>query len=264
MQEVPAIPKKRKNDQQGYIFRGIDDIYPATNELFSKHGVTNTCDIVEKTFERLPGRNGGSILSCALTVRWEFVAQDGSSIALTTIGLGMDSGDKAANKAMTASHKYALIQLLHLPTEEYKDVENDSPEVIEQQAAKQAGIAKIKAVREEINRKLPTHGSQLDAVPIVLEYLDKEEKIKNELKKIGATIKTEKHDIVLFDHKNTDHVDRLERYLASKKYDLRNMEMLIAVLDKKPLSNVTVLVDKFFEEIKNHPKTTDRDILNIF
>jgi hypothetical protein len=41
----------------------------------------------------------------------------------------MDSGDKAANKAMAVGHKYALLQALAIPTTEPKDPENDSHEV---------------------------------------------------------------------------------------------------------------------------------------
>jgi hypothetical protein len=46
------------------------------------------------------------------------------------IGEGMDSGDKASNKAMAVAHKYAIIQVFAIPTEDDKDPENDSHEVV--------------------------------------------------------------------------------------------------------------------------------------
>ncbi len=42
---------------------------------------------------------------------------------------GMDSGDKASNKAMSAAHKYALLQVFCIPTEEPKDSENEHHEI---------------------------------------------------------------------------------------------------------------------------------------
>ena len=40
----------------------------------------------------------------------------------------MDSGDKASNKAMAAAMKYAICQILCIPTEEIKDPDGESPE----------------------------------------------------------------------------------------------------------------------------------------
>jgi hypothetical protein len=42
------------------------------------------------------------------------------------IGEAMDSGDKSANKAMSAAQKYALLQVFCIPTEEPKDTENET------------------------------------------------------------------------------------------------------------------------------------------
>jgi hypothetical protein len=39
----------------------------------------------------------------------------------------MDSGDKGANKAMSAAHKYALVQALCMATDEKIDTENETP-----------------------------------------------------------------------------------------------------------------------------------------
>ncbi len=41
----------------------------------------------------------------------------------------MDSGDKSANKAMSAAYKYALMQVFCIPTDEPKDTENETHEV---------------------------------------------------------------------------------------------------------------------------------------
>jgi len=47
----------------------------------------------------------------------------------------MDSGDKAANKAMAVAHKYALLQAFCIPTEDVKDPETNHHEVAEEKKA---------------------------------------------------------------------------------------------------------------------------------
>jgi hypothetical protein len=53
-----------------------------------------------------------------LTVKHHFVTTDGSEVVSTTIGEGMDSGDKASNKAMSIAFKYACFEVFCIPTEE--------------------------------------------------------------------------------------------------------------------------------------------------
>ena len=39
MNELDAISKSRRNQQQGYAFRGIEDIYNSLHPLCAKHGL---------------------------------------------------------------------------------------------------------------------------------------------------------------------------------------------------------------------------------
>jgi hypothetical protein len=59
-------------------------------------------------------------------MKYTFYAKDGSSISAVVIGEGMDSGDKASNKAMAVALKYALLQVFCIPTEDTKDPDADS------------------------------------------------------------------------------------------------------------------------------------------
>ena len=43
---------------------------------------------------------------------------------------GMDSGDKATNKAMSIAFKYACFQVFCIPTEEMQDPDADTPDPI--------------------------------------------------------------------------------------------------------------------------------------
>lgn len=128
MAEVGAIEKTRTNHQQGYAFRGIDDVYSALQLLLAKHGVFYTPKVINQVREERESVNKKLLIYTVLTVEFRFFADDGSSIEVVTVGEAMDSGDKSANKAMSAALKYAVIMLFCIPTREDNDTENQSPE----------------------------------------------------------------------------------------------------------------------------------------
>lgn len=131
MGEVGAIAKGRTNKEQGYAFRGIDDLYAALQGPLSAAGVFFAPEIISvERGERLT--KSGTLMSVTLlTVSFTFYADDGSTVKVTTVGEGADSGDKSANKAMSAALKYALLQLFCIPTQDPdEDTENASPEFV--------------------------------------------------------------------------------------------------------------------------------------
>ena len=146
MGEVGAIKKDRANSQQGYKFRGIDDVYFAVHDLFVKHGVFSVPTVESDRTEERTTKNGSALIYRVLKIRYEFFARDGSSISATVIGEGMDSGDKASNKAMSVAHKYAILQLLAIPTEDTVDPEVDSHDVVPKQAETSKEYIDLKGV----------------------------------------------------------------------------------------------------------------------
>jgi hypothetical protein len=127
--EVGSISKDRKNAQQGYNFRGVDDVYHALQLVMAKHGVISIPTVLSEKSEERTTKSGGGLIYRILTIKYTFYASDGSSLESVVIGEGMDSGDKASNKAMSVADKYALIQAFKIPTADAKDPENDSHEV---------------------------------------------------------------------------------------------------------------------------------------
>lgn len=121
-----AISKDRRNQQQGFNFRGIDDVYNALHPLLAKHGVFSTTEVILERTEERQTKSGGNLIYRILTVKFTFYAGDGTHVESVIIGEGMDSGDKASNKAMAIAHKYALLQLLAIPTEDAKDPDSES------------------------------------------------------------------------------------------------------------------------------------------
>jgi len=129
MADISAIGKDRKNTQQNYAFRGIDDVYNAVHDVFAKHKVFTTSEILSEASEERETKSGGNLIYRILKIRYRFWAEDGSSVVSEVIGEGMDTGDKASNKAMAVAHKYLILQALCIPTDEPKDPENEHHEV---------------------------------------------------------------------------------------------------------------------------------------
>lgn len=128
MQDVGAIGKDKKNQQQGFSYRGIDDVLNHMQPLLAKHKVFVMPEVLEQTREERQTSRGGNLIYSICKIKFTFCAEDGSSVAAITIGEGMDNGDKASNKAMSAAFKYALFQVFCIPTEEMKDSDAETPE----------------------------------------------------------------------------------------------------------------------------------------
>lgn len=129
MSDIGAVGKKQKNQQQGFMFRGIDAVMNAINPAFIKHKVFVVPEILEQSREERQTSRGGNLIYSICKIKYTFFTTDGSSIEATVIGEGMDSGDKATNKAMSIAFKYACFQVFCIPTEEMKDPDEETHEV---------------------------------------------------------------------------------------------------------------------------------------
>lgn len=129
MSELDAIGKTKTNTQQGFKYRGIDDFYNVINPLFAKHGIFTVPNVLTQKREERTTKTGGTLVYSILEVMYSFIARDGSAVSAKVIGEGMDSGDKASNKAMAVAHKYALMQVFCVPTEDLVDPDSESHEL---------------------------------------------------------------------------------------------------------------------------------------
>lgn len=124
-----GIGKDRKNQQQGYQFRGIEDVQNALAPLLASHQLCMLPSVIERTCVERQTQKGGTLFYVTLRVRFDLVsAQDGSHHSIVTEGEAMDSGDKATNKAMSAAFKYAAVLAFCIPTEGADDADYHSPE----------------------------------------------------------------------------------------------------------------------------------------
>ena len=129
MGEIGAVGKTSENQQQGFMYRGIDAVMNALQPALIKHGVFVVPEILEQTREERVNAKGTTLIYSICKIKYNFYAQDGSSVSATVIGEGMDTGDKATNKAMSIAFKYACFQVFCIPTEEMVDPDAEVHEV---------------------------------------------------------------------------------------------------------------------------------------
>lgn len=121
MAEIGAIKKGKKNQQQGFMYRGVDDVMNALQPALVKHKVFIVPTVLVEHREERTTQKGGILFYTRLEIDYKFFAEDGSFIETRVIGEAMDSGDKATNKAMSIAYKYACFQVFCIPTEEMED-----------------------------------------------------------------------------------------------------------------------------------------------
>lgn len=128
LKETKAITKSEKNQQQGFKFRGIDNVMNELHELFAKNDVFILQEVQGFTTENRPTKSGGTNTFTRATIKFCYMTTDGSHVDTVNVGEAMDSGDKGMNKAMSIALKYSLLQMFLIPTEEPKDPDETTPE----------------------------------------------------------------------------------------------------------------------------------------
>ncbi len=121
MEDIGVVGKNDTNKQQGFKYRGIDSVMNALNPAMIKHKIFCVPEVLEQTREERTTAKGASLIYSICKMRYRFYATDGSSVEAVVVGEGMDSGDKATNKAMSVAFKYACFQTFCIPTEDMMD-----------------------------------------------------------------------------------------------------------------------------------------------
>lgn len=130
---VTGISKSRQNAQQGYQYRGIDEIYNELSPLLAKHGLCILPRMVSREVTERKTAGGRALFYVTVEAEFDFIAvEDGSKHVISTYGEAMDSGDKATNKAMSAAYKYAAMMTFAIPTDGDNDADATTHKVAPQ------------------------------------------------------------------------------------------------------------------------------------
>lgn len=129
-----GISKDGRNEQQRYMFRGIDQVYNALAPLLAKHGLCILPRVLSRETTERQTKSGTTLFYVNVDVEFDFVSASDSSIhTVRTQGEAMDSGDKATNKAMSAAYKYAAFMAFAIPTEGDNDADATTHDVAPRQ-----------------------------------------------------------------------------------------------------------------------------------
>lgn len=166
MAEIGAIGKDQKNVQQGFKFRGVDQFVNSLYPALVKHGVfmSPRCMGATQDIREVTRSNGkaGVDKHVNILMEYDFYAEDGSKVTIGPVpGEAVDSGDKATNKALSASLKYALIQTFSIPTEDMAEGDKETIELGSQKKNTLVGEAKVNQVLSQISNPA-TQKSDLD------------------------------------------------------------------------------------------------------
>lgn len=126
MEEIGAVGKDSVNKIQHFSYRGIDAVMNAISPALIKHKLFIVPEILDQKREERKSNNGGNLIYSVCTIKYTFYAEDGSNVVAVVVGEGMDSGDKATNKAMSVAFKYACFQVFCIPTEEMEDPDSET------------------------------------------------------------------------------------------------------------------------------------------
>ena len=128
--DVGSVAKDKINRQQGFKYRSVDDVFNALHPALAKNKVFIVPRVLEQTREVVgTTKNGTKMTLVICKIKFTFYAEDGSFIESVIIGEGLDTGDKATNKAMAIAYKYACFQVFCIPTEDMVDPDAERPEL---------------------------------------------------------------------------------------------------------------------------------------
>lgn len=165
---VSAIKKEKRNKQQGFNFRGIDDVMNELHGLFAKNGLIIVTEAQgEPVITQKETRNKSILFFTRQLWKFTFYAKDGSSVSSVVWGEAMDSGDKGMNKSISVSLKYALLTMFLIPTEDMIDPDSESHEISQDQ---KPNISPVAQYFEELRKTAPKFTT-------AQEFTDEKEKI---------------------------------------------------------------------------------------
>lgn len=112
-----GIAKDRKNAEQKYQFRGVEDVLNALSELFVEHRINVVPRIVHTQSIARTTSKGSAMPASFVDAEFDLVSvDDGSMVTFKACGEGSDMSDKGTNKAMSAAFKYAMTLGFVIPT----------------------------------------------------------------------------------------------------------------------------------------------------
>jgi hypothetical protein len=158
-----GIGKDRKNEAQGFKFRGIDDVLNIIAPIYAEHGLvviprfTNRMQVERRKTVEKGGKTYEQVLYfTTLDGTFSMFHKDDPSGLIEAgpfPGEAMDSADKSTNKAMSAAYKYFALMTFAIPVVGTPDSDADESQPPETKPVDTEGWIKTFAgttTREEL------------------------------------------------------------------------------------------------------------------
>ncbi|GAB3041978.1 ERF family protein [Sediminivirga luteola] len=119
MEEVRAVGKTERNQQQHFNFRGVDATVNALAPVMRKHGVSvRPSQILSRDYEHFTSKSGSQGVACRMVVEYTLTGPEGDSLTGVVAAEANDYGDKATPKCMSVAFRTFLLQAFALPTQD--------------------------------------------------------------------------------------------------------------------------------------------------
>uniref|UniRef100_A0A6M3LED9 Putative Erf family protein n=1 Tax=viral metagenome TaxID=1070528 RepID=A0A6M3LED9_9ZZZZ len=117
MAAIDYIPKRGHNQPQNYDYVRDADIADTVRKEMVAQRVVMLPRTTRNSVREITSAKGNIITINTVEMDFTFIdADSGESFIISTVGEGMDSGDKGVYKAMTGATKYALLKAFQIPT----------------------------------------------------------------------------------------------------------------------------------------------------
>jgi hypothetical protein len=135
MNDVRALGKTQRNEQQGFNFRGVDSVMNVVGPALRDHGLVVSSIVHDLHLDTYPTSAGREMNRAIVKVEYRFTAPDDTYVSAAAYGEASDTMDKSVSKAMSVAYRTAILQALCLPTHE---PDPDAAEQHERTAAAEA------------------------------------------------------------------------------------------------------------------------------
>lgn len=123
-----GIARERLNLDDGYTYRGVDEVTERLAPLLAEHKLCILPRVLERTQGERIDPAGESLIHVSLRVAFDLVSvEDGSSHTIEAVGEALDHSDKASAKAMTSAYKHAVLHAFCIPVSGHEDADRSSP-----------------------------------------------------------------------------------------------------------------------------------------
>lgn len=155
MEAVRSVSKAQRNENQGFQFRGIDDVLNAVGPAIRDCHITVRPRVKDIQHEVRTLRGDRTINHYVVRVDYDFQVPHGEVHTVEAAGEAMDAGDKGLAKAQSVAYRTALIQMLALPTGE-RDPDQDSYEMEPEPVGESQAVNVLrKAILKELTGRTP-------------------------------------------------------------------------------------------------------------